>query len=167
MNIRSLEESDAKVYQELRLNALKLNPEAFGSTYEREVHFKLETVIERLKPTDDKFTLGYFNDEHLVAIVTFVREGGTKTAHKGNIYGMFVMPELRGQNVGKTLLLELIKKASHYDGLEQINLTVVSDNKPAKNLYISLGFEVYGVEKNALKFNGQYFDEDLMVLKLG
>lgn len=27
-------------------------------------------------------------------------------------------------------------------------------------------FEVYGVERNALKYNGKYFDEDLMVLVL-
>lgn len=41
----------------------------------------------------------------------------------------------------------------------------MSDNIFAKKLYNSLGFEVYGVERNALKYNGQYFDEDLMVLK--
>ncbi|GEO27772.1 hypothetical protein AAC03nite_35570 [Alicyclobacillus acidoterrestris] len=48
MNIRILYESDAQLYQELRLRALKINPEAFGSTYEREVKFSLETVVERL-----------------------------------------------------------------------------------------------------------------------
>ena len=37
MNIRVLDESDVRQYQELRLKALKLSPEAFGSTYEREV----------------------------------------------------------------------------------------------------------------------------------
>lgn len=166
MNIRIMNESDAPLYQELRLSALKINPEAFGSTYEREVKFTLETVKERLKPTNDKFTLGAFDDRKLVGIVTFMRESSPKTAHKGNIYGMFVMPEMRGQDLGKSLLLELISKAKYCNGLEQINLAVVSDNEPAKNLYKGIGFEVYGVEKNALKFNGKYFDEDLMVLKL-
>lgn len=61
-------------------------------------------------------------------------------------------------------MLELIERAKHLDGLEQIKLTVVSENHPAKKLYKSLGFEVYGIERNALKFNGQYYDEDLMVL---
>jgi RimJ/RimL family protein N-acetyltransferase len=79
---------------------------------------------------------------------------------------MFILPEKRGQDLGKSLLLELISKAKNCNGLEQLNLTVVSDNEPAKKLYKSIGFEVYGVEKNALKFNGKYFDEDLMVLKL-
>jgi RimJ/RimL family protein N-acetyltransferase len=167
MNIRILNESDAQLYQELRLSALKINQEAFGSTYEREVKFTLETVEERLKPTKDKFVLGAFDDSNLlVGIVTFMRKSSLKTNHKGNVYGMFVAPEMRGLGLGKSLLFELISRAKKCNGLEQINLTVVSENDTAKKLYKSIGFKVYGVERNALKFNGQYFDEDLMVLKI-
>ncbi|ERI10785.1 GNAT family N-acetyltransferase [Aneurinibacillus aneurinilyticus] len=166
MDIRILNEPDAQLYQELRLSALKINPEAFGSTFDREVKFTFENVVERLKPNDDKFILGVFEDKNLVGIVTFMRESSPKEAHKGNIYGMFVVPEMRGQGLGKSLLLELIRKAKNCNGLEQINLTVVSNNEPAKKLYKSIGFQVYGVEKNALKFNGEYFDEDLMVIKI-
>ncbi len=167
MNIRVLDELDARLYQELRLSALRISPEVFGSTYEREVKFSLETVIQRMKPTRDKFVLGAFDDNgSLVGIVTFMRESGLKTAHKGNVFGMYVAPEMRGHGVGKSLMLELIRKARDCDGLEQINLTVVSKNEFAKKLYKSVGFEVYGVERNALKYNGQYFDEDLMVLNI-
>jgi RimJ/RimL family protein N-acetyltransferase len=167
MNIRILNESDANLYQELRLRALKISPEAFGSTYEREVKFTLETVEERLTPTKGKFVVGAFDDSNLlVGIVTFVRESSLKTAHKGSVYGMFVAPEMQGKGLGKSLLIELIKKAKNCSGLEQINLTVVSENKTAMKLYKSLGFELYGVERNALKFNGQYYDEDLMVLNV-
>lgn len=166
MKIRILYETDANLYQKLRLSALQINSEAFGSTYEREVNFSLETIEERIKPTEDKFILGAFHEQNqLVGTVTFVRETGLKTAHKGNIYGMFVAPEVRGKGVGKMLLLELIRRAKECEGVEQLNLTVVSDNIPAKSLYQSLGFQVYGVERNALKWNDEYFDEDLMVLK--
>ncbi|RLL43875.1 N-acetyltransferase [Oceanobacillus piezotolerans] len=167
MNIRTLNESDAPLYQELRLSALKINPEAFGSTYEREVKFSIETVGQRLKPVKDKFVLGAFDDSgSLVGIVTFMRESSLKMNHKGNIFGMYVAPEGRGRGLGKSLMMELIGKVKNFDGLEQINLTVVSENESAKKLYKSLGFEVYGVERKALKFNGQYFDEDLMVLNI-
>ncbi|QGQ98046.1 GNAT family N-acetyltransferase [Paenibacillus psychroresistens] len=167
MNIRILQESDAESYQKLRLDSLIVNSEAFGSTYERESKFSIETFAERLKPTKDKFVLGAFTlNGSLVGIVTYVRESGLKTAHKGNIFGMYVSPEMRGKGLGKTLLLELIKWARDHDGLEQINLMVVSNNNSAKKLYKSVGFEVYGTERNALKFKGQYYDEDLMVFKL-
>ena len=165
MAIRILQPSDAQLYQEVRLCALKNDPQAFGSTYEREVKFSLETVAARLEPSNDKFVLGAFhNDGSLVGIVTFMRENSLKTCHKGNIFGMYVAPEGRGRGLGKLLMGELIKMAENCEGLEQMKLAVVSTNISAKQLYISLGFEVYGVERNALKFNGQYYDEDLMVL---
>mgnify|MGYP005749085383 CR=1 FL=1 len=167
MKIRILTEEDVSKYQVCRLNALKTNPEAFSSTYEREAAFSIETVKERINPTSDKFVLGAFdNKETLVGIVTFFRETGLKTKHKANVYGMYVAPEARGKGVAKHLMQELINKAKEIDGVEQLLLTVVQDNVSAKKLYNSLGFEVYGVERNALKVNGEYLDEDWMVLFL-
>jgi len=43
---------------------------------------------------------------------------------------------------------------------------VVVDNKNAKKLYESIGFEIYGLEKRALKYNGIYYDEELMTFWL-
>ncbi|MFC4778948.1 GNAT family N-acetyltransferase [Paenibacillus sp. GCM10023252] len=167
MNIRILQESDAASYQQLRLSALQNSPEAFGSTYEREAAFCMETVAERVKPTPAKFVLGAFDDKMtLLGIVSFVRETGMKTAHKANIYGMYVAEEAQGKGIGRLLMMKLIELAQEYSGVEQLNLTVVSDNEPAKRLYGSLGFEVYGVERHALKYDGQYNDEDFMVLRL-
>ncbi|WP_134701974.1 GNAT family N-acetyltransferase [Ammoniphilus sp. YIM 78166] len=167
MNIRVLNESDAHVYQELRLSALKTNPEAFGSTYDKEVHFSMETVEERIKPSKDKFVLGSFDKMgSLVGTVIFIRENNIKTTHKANVYGMYVAPEVRGKGIGKSLILELIKQARNCEGLEHINLTVVSNNQSAKKLYEFVGFEVYGTERKALKFDGQYYDEDLMVFTI-
>lgn len=167
MITRILNESDAQMYQELRLMALKTNPEAFGSTYDRESNFSLETVIERISPNENKFVLGAFKEDGiLTGIVSFVRETGIKTYHKGNIYGMYVTEENRGKGIGQLLLLDLIRLARNCEGLEQLNLTVVSNNESARRLYQALGFEIYGVERRALKYNGQYYDEDLMVLRL-
>lgn len=167
MNIRVLLESDARQYQELRLSALLTNPEAFGSTYERESKFTVELIIDRIRPSRDKFVLGAFDkDGALIGIVTLVRENSMKTAHKANVFGMYVDKEQRGLGVGKALMNELIKMARDIEGLEQVNLCVVSDNEQAKKLYQSVGFESYGIERNALKFNDQYYDEDLMALRL-
>lgn len=163
-NIRVLEESDASIYHALRLKGLQTDPDAFGSTYEREVDFSIDTVKKRIKPSNDKFALGYF-DKHgqLVGTVTFVRESNMKMAHKGNIFGMYVTPEARGKGIGKSLIMEIIKKASECEELEQILLTVEANNQAAKKLYESVGFKCYGTEPKALKFNRHYYDEDLMV----
>jgi RimJ/RimL family protein N-acetyltransferase len=167
LHIRVLDEHDAKMYQELRLTALQVSPEAFGSTYEREAQFTLEMVADRIKPKKDTFVLGAFDVIGLlVGSVSFVRESSLKTAHKGNVYGMYVAVNQQGQGLGKRLMIELIRRAKECDGVEQINLAVISHNEAAKKLYSSLGFMVYGVEHNALKYNGTYYDEDLMVRRL-
>jgi RimJ/RimL family protein N-acetyltransferase len=89
-----------------------------------------------------------------------------KLKHRANIVAMYVAPEKRGFGIGKGLLSETIKKANDLEGIEQVYLTVVTSNEPAKRLYSSLGFEVFGTEKRALKFDNTYFDEDHMVLFL-
>jgi ribosomal protein S18 acetylase RimI-like enzyme len=168
MNIRLLDEADAPLYQVVRLQALKNDPDSFGSTYDQESVRPLEKFAERIQHTANKFTLGCFDSsQSLIGIVNFVREDRLKTSHKGNVYGMYVEPGFRGQGIGRALLLALIERATRQcEGLEQIHLTVVSNNEPAKRLYTSLGFEIYGVEPHALKSNGCYLDEDLMILKL-
>jgi len=169
MNIRLLDERDAEAYRAVRLRALKNDPDSFGSSYEEEVLRPLEKFAERLKNTAYSFSIGSFDDGgSLIGIVNFVRENRIKTAHRGNVYGMYVEPGFRGCGVGRSLLLALIERAmEECEGLEQIHLTVESNNKPAKRLYASLGFEVYGVEPHALKVSGHYLDADLMVLRLG
>jgi hypothetical protein len=86
-----LQELDAIAYQKVRLEGLRNDPSAFGSTYDREVKFSLETVAERIKPSNDKFVLGLFEDDgQLSGVVTFMRDIGMKTNHKGNVFGMYV-----------------------------------------------------------------------------
>ena len=165
MNIRLLNVADAKDYQTLRLRALQTDPESFGSTYEREVNFPIEAVEERIRQAEDRFVLGAFDDAGLlVGVVRFMRDMDRKSKHKGNIYGMYVAPEVRGQGVGKALMVEALNYVKQLDGVEQIHLQVVSKNEGAKKLYKSLGFETYGVEPRGLKDGDEYFDEELMVL---
>lgn len=167
MQIKVLQELDARIYQDVRLDSLRNDPTAFGSSYEREVTFSLETVANRIKPSSDKFVLGAFDDSELLSgIVTFMRNSGMKTRHKCSIYGMYVVPEKRKLGIGRMLMCEIIRRAREIEGLEQINLAVIANNSKAKNLYQSLGFEVFGYEPNALKYENQYYDEELMVLKI-
>ncbi len=79
---------------------------------------------------------------------------------------MYVAPEARGQGIARALVSELIARARALPGLEQINLAVVTTNAAARNLYLALGFEVFGVERRALKLGDTYLDEELMVLML-
>lgn len=166
MDIRRLTSEDAVSYRALRLRSLQENPEAFLVTYDSEVSKPIEEIQHKLQPSSKRFTLGCFDKQELVGMVTFVREQHLKTIHKGNIYAMYVSPTCRGEKIGKALITALIARARLFEGLEQIGLTVISDNIAAKQLYGSLGFTACGVERNALKYKGQYWDEERMVLRL-
>lgn len=116
----------------------------------------------------DSFTLGAYAQNALAGIVSFARDGEDreKLRHKGMISTMYVSKEFRGRGIAKVLLEELIKRVKAIADIEQINLIVISDNSRAKQLYESFGFKKYGTELNSIKWEGQYFSEDLMVLRL-
>lgn len=166
MKIRRLGAQDARNYLTIRLKALKNNPETFGSSYEEEKARPVEMYANRLS-SEESITYGAFLHNQLVGTVTLVREKYVKFRHRANIVGMYVDPENRGSGIGRLLLIEAIKQAQAIEEIEQLNLSVVTTNEPAKNLYTSLGFKVFGTEKRALKLDElTYLDEHHMVLFL-
>jgi RimJ/RimL family protein N-acetyltransferase len=156
--IRRLEPADAALYRDIRLEALRKNPEAFGSTFEREEAQPLswfEAVIGRA----DMF--GVLVDGKLVGIAGFSVQEGLKRAHKGLLWAMYVRDDARGSGIGKMLVAAILDDAR--GRVEMVQLTVVSENKAAHRLYQAMGFVEYGHEKRALKQDGRYYDELLMV----
>lgn len=163
MEIKVLEKKDANRYKKLRLEALKLCPEAFASSYEEEKEFTLETFENRLS-NSHSYTLGAFENGELFGVVTLQLEQKAKLKHRITIFAMYVAVEKRGKGLAKKLLKEAITKSKQMVGIEAIYLTVGAANQPAKNLYKSLGFATYGIDKKALKIDNSYLDEELMVL---
>jgi ribosomal protein S18 acetylase RimI-like enzyme len=157
--IRHLTPADAADYRDIRLAALQNAPEAFGSTYEMEAARPLSGWEERLQMPG---AFAAFLDGKIVGLARFVQDSDSpKERHKGSVYAMYVVPEARGQGIGSALLEALIGDASGI--VEQLRLGVVDDNAAAIRLYEKHGFEVYGREMRALKSDGRYFDEVLMV----
>ncbi|ANW05268.1 GNAT family N-acetyltransferase [Bradyrhizobium icense] len=156
--IRRLELADAALYRDIRLEALQKNPEAFGSTFERESAQPLswfEAVIDRA----DIF--GAFLDGKLTGIAGFSAQEGSKQAHKGRLWAMYIRDTARGSGLGKLLVAAVLDHAR--GRVEMVQLTVVSENEAARRLYSAMGFVEYGYEKRALKQGGRYYDEILMV----
>ncbi|WML49964.1 GNAT family N-acetyltransferase [Neobacillus sp. PS3-34] len=165
MKIITLDPGHAEAYLELRLEGLKNNPEAFGSSYEEEKHYSADLYRSRLE-SDSTFIFGAFEGDQLIGVVTLLKEQKLKMKHKAGIFAMYVSPEKRGRGIGKRLMEEAIKKARELEGTEQLYLGVVTSNESAKNLYSSLGFQAFGIDKRALKIDNLYFDEEHMVLFL-
>ena len=120
------------------------------------------------KDRNDNFTLGAYSNNILAGIASFIRDGEDreKLRHKGLLSTMYVSKEFRGHGIARLLLEEIIKRVKAIPEIEQINLIVLSDNLKVKKLYEIFGFEKYGTEQNSIKWEGKYFAEDQMVLRL-
>ena len=153
--------ADAALYRDIRLEGLRCNPEAFGSTFEAENARPLTFFSERL---GGSAAFGAFHGWELVGIAGLLIREGQKEAHKGLLVGMYVRPSARKSGVGRRLVETIIEFARQR--VELVQLSVVSENAQAQRLYERLGFVEYGLEKNALKQDGRYYDEVLMAKDL-
>lgn len=169
MEVRILTETDAEAFWNIRLRALRDDPESFGLSYEEVLERGIAGATQGLRARDaasDDATFGAFDGKQLVGIAGFRREPSIKMHHKARIWGMYVPRELRKEGIGKALLQAAIEYAKTLPDLEQINLAVVLTSREARHLFISIGFETYGLERHALKLHDRYFDQELMALRL-
>lgn len=163
MEIKDIESKDLEKYKEFLLQGLTQDEANFRITSEDEKEASFPTM-DKL----DSFTLGAFEENQLAGIVSFEREGKNrkKLRHKGLLFRMYVDPRFRGKGIAQLLIKVLIERVKKLGDIEQINLTVVSNNPVAKKLYEKFGFTSFAVEKNALKWKGHYYIEEQMVLFL-
>jgi ribosomal protein S18 acetylase RimI-like enzyme len=161
VHIRRLTPADAALYRDIRLEALRCEPEAFGSTFEVENNRPLSFFSDRIGGSK---TFGAFRGSELVGIAGLLIGERPKEAHKGRLVGMYVRPSARRVGVGRRLVETIVEFARSH--VELIQLAVVSGNQAAQQLYARLGFVEYGIEKKALKQNGRCFDEVLMAKDL-
>ena len=158
LQIRHLATPDAAIYMALRLEALQRNPEAFGSTFE----FENAQPLSWFEASLGRATIfGAFLDGTLAGMAGFAPQESAKRAHKALLWGMYVRATARSAGVGKRLVASVLDHAR--GRVEMVQLTVVSENEAAHRLYRAMGFVEYGYEKRALKQDGKYYDDVLMV----
>jgi ribosomal protein S18 acetylase RimI-like enzyme len=157
--IRLLSKTDVQDYRLIRLATLKSEPDYFGSLYESEVMLPLDAFASVLA-RDTVFAA--YDDQTIIGIARLHGHDASKETHKASIMGVFTKPDYRGQGVGSRLLRTLIDTAK--TSFERLVLTVDAENAAAISLYKRLGFNVYGIEPRARKYDGCYRDMVLMVL---
>lgn len=167
--VQPLSDDQVSQYKALRLRALQLHPEAFlenPKTFEMK---SIETITSSMQAAREKggFTLVAMNaDRELVGTASLAVGDSEKLAHRGLVWGVYVAPEARGYGVARQIMDAIIELATKNPQFKSLQLGVVCSNTRAFNLYESLGFTVYGTDKEALNVNGTYLDEYLMVKQL-
>lgn len=158
--ISRLQEQDWAIWKEIRLEALKLHPEAFGTSYEEDLLCTDEFFKQNLIKSD---IFGAFIQHRLVGIAGFAINIPQKLKHKGMFFTFYVKEEHRGQGIATQLLERIIQHARAQ--VLQLHCAVNTANHQALKLYQKHGFQIFGTEPRALKVGGVFCDLHLMVLK--
>ena len=162
--IRALGPDDADAYRRIRLDALRLHPEAFGAAYEDEMQLDLARFAERLATTG-LTRFGGFAQAEPVGLVGLQIPAGAKERHKAHLFSMYVDAAHRRSGLAQQLVEAVISGARHA-GAIVLQLSVTVGNAPAQRLYRRMGFSVYGVERRAFLVDGRFYDSELMALDL-
>lgn len=120
--------------------------------------------LARVAPPAPGLSLGAFTRNVLGGMAAYVPNMRKKTRHKATMVAVYVAPPLRGSGVGRKLVERIVDHAAAQRVILQCS--VAADNRPARGLYLALGFQPYGLEKDALLIDGRFFDEELLALDL-
>jgi len=164
---RQLTPNDSTACQRLRLRGLQEAPTAFSASYSDEAKRSASEAAARVTPAADgsHCVFGAFTGGQLAGILAFVRSPREKLRHCAELCGMYVAPEFRRRGHGGALVEAAVAHAQSLPGIRQLKLTVNASNTAARLLYQSRGFTLVAVEPDAICVDGQYYDEELYLLR--
>jgi len=162
--IRLVRISEVAAFRDLRLEALRTHPEAFAADYASDLARPIEFWQERVRNNmgDDQGAIFVAEaNGTLAGMVGVRRHEGVKVHHGAMLWGVYVRPEWRGMDLAQALIAACLGWA-RTAGLRQVRLGVATTNGAAIRSYVESGFQVYGLEEEAIYSNGAYYDELLM-----
>ncbi|MCU0486876.1 MAG: GNAT family N-acetyltransferase [Anaerolineales bacterium] len=168
VTIRVAQVEDAIRLRELRLEALLDAPVAFAADYERTAAEPVERWVQRINEyTQGNQSVIYVAEAEgkLIGMTGLGRGHWQKTEHGGVIWGVYVQPAWRGLQLAEALIEACIAWGRGL-GMTVVKLGVVTSNAAAIRCYLRCGFTVYGVDPQAICYNGIKYDELLMARKV-
>ncbi|GAA1968573.1 GNAT family N-acetyltransferase [Amycolatopsis minnesotensis] len=135
VDLREVAEDDWERLREVRLTALGEAPEAFSSSYAREVDFTEADWRARLRTGPWFLAL---DNARAVGIAS-----GLPRPDEWLLAAMWVAPAARGRGVGAALV-DAVAAAAAEHGFPVLALQVQEDNTAARRLYERLGFTATG-----------------------
>lgn len=131
-------------FKTLRLEALRLEPSAFGSTLAEAITWPDSCWIQRLTG-EGTVDLAVRAGNRLVGMVGAWFPAEPEDAGIAIVSGMYVTKDFRGTGLARRLVHDLIDRVATRPDIQILRLWVNQDREPARRLYESCGFRaVFG-----------------------
>ena len=167
--VRAIAMSDVDAFRAMRIEALRTCPLSFtadlAETEARTPDAWREQVARALGSGSSVILLADAGARGLVGMAGVFTPPQPKLSHVGTIWGVFVRESLRRRGVGEALIRAAIDWARH-KGLVGLRLSSVQGNDGSLRLYERCGFVAYGVEPQAVQWEGKLYDETLLAMRL-
>ncbi|HEX6095329.1 MAG TPA: GNAT family N-acetyltransferase [Thermoanaerobaculia bacterium] len=164
--IRALGDEDIDAYIALRQRALREHPLAFSSSADTDFVSTPDSLRPQLARAPDWMIFGAFESDTFAGAVGIYRGRHAKTAHRMQLWGMYVAPEHRGRGLGAQLLDAAIAHARARGDVAWIDLGVTTAAGAARRLYERAGFITWGTQHDVLRCEGHVADEHHMALRI-
>ncbi len=162
LDLRRLRAPDASAFRDIRLEGLRLHPDAFGASFAEEQAEPLERVADRL---ENAHVVAAVADDSIAGIVGLGWTRAEKTRHIGLIWGLYVRPSWRRSGVARRLIETVVSDVRHaqpqdwMSDLRSLRICAEANNRAAIKLYEAVGFTPWAVEKQALLVGDRFHDE--------
>ena len=153
LTIAELSEDRWQDFRELRLESLKHEPTAFGSSYEEERDMPEGEWRRRMGTM-----LFALEDGTSVGMISYSVSARLKTKHVAHIHGVYVRPSARRKGAGALLLRKALGKIREHEGMVKVQLSVNPAMRAAVSLYERGGFVSRMRLEKELLVDGKYHD---------
>jgi RimJ/RimL family protein N-acetyltransferase len=166
IKIRHATLEDIASFRDLRLEALRNHPTAFGQDY-NEIVLRPQTYWETTLTINSEEQALFFAEQNrqLIGMTGISRRMSKKSLHSAGIWGVYVKPEWRGYHISESLIQPCLGWAKQQN-VVIVKLAVVTNNLSAIRCYERCGFIIYGKEPKALYHDGTYYDKYLMAIEI-
>lgn len=163
--VKRLNKSDWEKYRDIRLEALKDEPDAFGSSYDEYKDKSDSYWKDKMSLSSEKngksFLCAVLDDNNFVSIGGAYQDEN----NEWNVIAIYTKKEFRGSGAG-ALLFNKILEESKNRGIKKVFLRVNTKREPAISLYKKFGFKIIKSISGQILGDGKIHDEYEMCLDL-
>ncbi|MER2174886.1 MAG: GNAT family N-acetyltransferase [Carnobacterium sp.] len=153
---------EAKIEDAVELLEVIKNVEESGNMLfepgERTISIEgVKQMIGRLNESPKGALLVAIENQYLLGYMVVKVDHPKRVSHRAYV-AVGVHSEFRGRGVGTELFYKLFELAEQQQ-IHRLELTVLTTNEAALNLYKKMGFKIEGLKKDSLCINEEYEDE--------